>query len=100
MNWPPEIFKTLLRRLGTLSMSCKQAARLQSAALDRKLTPFENIGLRCHLALCKWCSRYGRQINLLRAVAREHAPDDLAAGKGLPPEARERIKRRLQSTPE
>jgi hypothetical protein len=95
------VIKTLGRRLGALSPSCKEAARLQSAALDRRLTLFERFGLRCHLVLCKWCCRYGRQIQFLRSVAREHAPVARhAPPPGLSLEARERIKRRLQSEKE
>jgi hypothetical protein len=98
MKWPPDFVKTFARRLGTLSMSCKEAARLQSAALDRKLTPLEMFGLRCHLFLCKWCARYGRQIRFLRAAAHDQGQDDrLAPPPGLSLEARTRIKRSLHS---
>jgi hypothetical protein len=93
--------KFLVRKLDNLSVSCREAARLQSAALDRKLTLLERFGLRCHLLLCKWCSRYGRQIEFLRSVAREQAQDDRHAPlPRLSPEARQRIKRRLQSEKE
>ena len=44
-----------------LSPTCKEAARLQSVALDRTLTPVERSGLRFHLLFCKWCRAYGRQ---------------------------------------
>ena len=76
MNWPSNIVKTLVRGLGNLSPSCKEAIRLQSAALDRKLTLLERFGLRFHLVLCKWCRSYGRQITFLRSAAREPAQDD------------------------
>jgi hypothetical protein len=84
--------------LGTLSASCKEATCLQSAALDRRLKLVETIGLRCHLLLCKWCRRYGRQIKLLRSVAQEHAHGDHnSTAQGLSLDARERIKGRLRS---
>jgi hypothetical protein len=78
--------------VSALSPNCKEAARLQSAALDRRLGLLERLGLRCHLLLCKWCGRYGKQIKFLGAAAREQTP-----AHGLSTEARERIKRRLQS---
>jgi hypothetical protein len=101
MNWPSNNVKTLVRRLGDLSPSCKEAIRLQSAALDRKLTLMERFGLRFHLVLCKWCRAYGRQITFLRSAAREHALDDQhLPQEALSSEARERIKRMLQSSKE
>ena len=101
MNWPSNIVKTLVRGLGDLSPSCKEAIRLQSAALDRKLTLLERFGLRFHLVLCKWCRSYGRQITFLRSAAREPAQDDRhPPQQALSSEARERIKRMLRSAKE
>jgi hypothetical protein len=98
MKQPPNFARTILRGLGALSISCKEAARLQSAALDRHLGSFEKFGLRCHLVLCKWCRRYGGQIKFLGVAAQKHAEDDkcLPATR-LSIEARDRIKQRLQS---
>jgi hypothetical protein len=98
MNWPADVVKSLVRGLGALSPSCKESTRLQSAALDRRLTFLERFGLRCHLLLCKWCRRYGRQIKFLRSAAREDGRDDPPSPpQGLSLEARERIKQKLQS---
>jgi hypothetical protein len=48
--------------------------------------------------LCKWCRRYGIQIGFLRTAAREHGEEEHALPpRTLSPEARERIKQRLQS---
>src|ERR1051325_2498035 len=101
MNWLANLCKALLRGVTALSPNCKQAARLQSDALDRKLPFFQWLGLRLHLGFCKWCRRYGRQLRFLRDAAHEH-PEELV--KPLPhkmsEEARERIKRRLQAEEE
>jgi hypothetical protein len=89
MNWISQTVRALLP-------SCREAIRLQSDALDQPLSPVQRTGLRIHLWLCKWCRRYGRQIRFLRAAARAH-PDQLCRHEphGLPPEARERLKRAL-----
>jgi hypothetical protein len=101
MKWSIKAIKTIAQRLGTLSPNCKEAARLQSAALDRRLTLLESFGLRCHLVLCKWCCRYARQLKFLRSAAREHAHDDQHSLQPvLSCEARERIKQKLQSEKE
>jgi hypothetical protein len=89
----------LRRALGALSPACKEATRLQSEALDRRLSGSEKLGLRLHLVLCKWCRRYGEQLKFLRSAARECEEHPSAQGApGLSPEARERIKRSLESS--
>ena len=89
-----DAFKTCLC---TLAPNCREAARLQSEALDEKLTFSKRFGLSLHLLICKWCRRYGRQVRFLREAAHEH-PDQLveAMPQKLSSEARERIKKRLE----
>jgi hypothetical protein len=86
MSWLTNIVRML-------SPNCKSAIRLQSEALDRKLPLLRRTGLRLHLWLCIWCSRYGKQIKILRAAAQNC--DDRELGQTLPAEARARIKRTL-----
>lgn len=95
------MIKSFLQRLADLSPSCRQATRLQSAALDHPLTPSQKVGLRVHLCICKWCRRYGRQVHFLRDAAQAH-PDKLVdpLPQKLPEAARERIKQRLQAEKE
>src|SRR5687768_5175177 len=83
--------------LRTLSPNCREASRLQSAALDQPLSLRRRFGLRLHLLICKWCRRYGKQIRFLREAVRER-PDDLSetAPRSLSPEARERLKQALR----
>jgi hypothetical protein len=83
---------------GAFNPTCRDASRLQSEALDTKLGFSKRLGLSLHLMICKWCRRYGKQIRFLRQSAHEH-PESLseAVPQKLSPEARERIKQRLQS---
>jgi|SRR6266568_7976877 len=92
------ILKSLFRGAGALSPSCREASRLQSEALDHPLTFRQRVGLRLHLVLCKWCRRYGKQIRFLRSAARQHEEhEDCLPNQSLRPEARERIKQRLEA---
>jgi len=90
--------RMLLSGLAELSPSCKTAARLQSEALDHKLTLRQQVGLRIHLVLCKWCSRYGKQIAFIRDAAHTR-PDEMAQSvpQKLSDEARERIRNQLRA---
>ena len=91
-------FATLFKGL---SPNCKQASRLQSAALDHKLSLIQRLGLRIHLLLCKWCRRYGEQLKFLRKAARDHQNELIKpADQNLSVSARERIKERLRAEQE
>lgn len=90
--------KTLAKAVALLSPNCKEASRLQSQALDRKLSFTQSIGLRIHLLICKWCRRYGKQIAFLHDAAHDH-PDQVAEPptRSLSQDARERIKQKLRA---
>jgi hypothetical protein len=96
MEMQNKFFAGLKSGLRALSPNCREAVRLQSETLDHELTRLQRFGLRVHLALCKWCRRYGQQLRFLRRAAHEHE-DDLAQASphSLSPEARERLKRAL-----
>jgi hypothetical protein len=96
MNAPKNFFQTLRQWLDDLSPDCRRAARLQSDALDRKLSLLQRVGLRVHLLLCKWCRRYGKHLGLLRTACHKCTEEDHDPHpQNLSPEARERIKSRL-----
>jgi hypothetical protein len=60
----------MLHRLTHL-LSCKEATRLLSQAQDRRLSYGERIKLRLHLMACIACSRFSRQLVVMReAVTR------------------------------
>jgi hypothetical protein len=67
----------LLQVLRALAPDCREATRLQSDALERRLFWLRRLGLRIHLLYCVWCSRYGRQILFVRQTAQkiENEPD-------------------------
>lgn len=89
MNWLAKNFRALMP-------DCQAAIRLQSEALDHPLSQRQRLGLWIHLALCRWCLRYGKHIRFLRTAAQQCDPQN-DPKHNLPTEARERIKRRLQS---
>jgi hypothetical protein len=98
MNWLVNIPRRLVSGLVDFSPGCRTAARLQSEALDHKLAWRQQLGLRIHLMLCKWCSRYGKQIAFIHNVAPSR-PDEVTAAvpQPLSDEARERIRKQLRA---
>jgi putative zinc finger protein len=47
-------------------LSCKEATRLASQGLDRKLRFSERVRLAAHLAICAGCTNFSRQMQFLR----------------------------------
>ena len=53
-----------------MRLSCKEASRLLSQAMDRELPLWDRARLRLHLMLCDACNNFNRQVRFLRrAVA-------------------------------
>jgi len=79
--------------------NCKEVTRMLSDSLDRELSFHQRVGLRMHLLMCKFCSRYRKQLLFLRETIRLHAAlgEDVEPSTTLPPEARERIKRHIHN---
>lgn len=80
-------------------LRCREISKLVSESMDRDLPLRTRIQVRMHLAMCRMCSGFARQVRLLRRAAREN-PDRLAAGEDDPEaklsdQARERIKTAL-----
>ena len=58
-----------------MKLTCKEAGRLISEGLDRKLGLPQRIALRLHLAFCDACTRINAQFRFLRrAGARYPGP--------------------------
>ncbi len=77
--------------------NCKEVTYMVSESLDRRLPFFKRIGIRLHLLMCKFCSRFRRQLLLLAKVSQVHSTH-LAQFEPsvLSPEARSRIKRAMR----
>lgn len=59
-----------------LMLSCKEASRLVSEGLDRKLAMRERVTLRFHLMMCSGCTRVEKQLKFLRrAIAAMPGPE-------------------------
>lgn len=91
MNW-------LLRMLPT----CRDVTRLLSDSMDRPLPFHARIRLNLHLRMCVLCERYKHQLLLLRDVLRKDGARLVEADRlekpGLSAEARDRIRRAIESS--
>ena len=73
-------------------LSCKESSQLVSQSLDRPLSIRERLALRLHLLICDVCSRFVKQMNLLRlAMRRMTQQTEQDENIQLTPEARKRI---------
>ena len=78
-------------------LTCKEATQLISESLDHKLSFRQQVAVRIHLLMCKFCARYRKQLLMLRDLA-EHPfyLEEMETHVTLPQEARERIQRSLK----
>ncbi len=76
-------------------VSCKESTELVSRAMDERLTFADRLAMRMHLAICRNCARFARQLQDMRRLfqAETAASEDAA---GLSPDARQRIATELQ----
>ncbi|MFP4348271.1 MAG: zf-HC2 domain-containing protein [Thermodesulfobacteriota bacterium] len=77
---------------------CKEVTRMVSESMDRDLPLIQRMKMRMHLVMCKYCSRFEKQLALLRKAGQSLAthrtgPD---ASPVLPQDARDRIKQALR----
>ena len=81
-------------------LTCKEATELVSESLDGPLTFRQRLDLKFHLLMCRFCSRYRRQILLIRKairqMARQEGDSAAAPDVSLSAEARERIKHTIE----
>lgn len=49
-------------------LNCKQASKLISQSLDRRLSWAERCQLKLHLIICTPCRRFARQLKLMAAA--------------------------------
>jgi hypothetical protein len=60
-------------RFGWIRIPCSHAHRLLSERLDRPIESGDRWRLWLHLRVCEMCSRFERQIDLMRAAVRRMA---------------------------
>lgn len=76
-------------------VSCKESTELVSRAMDERLSFADRLAMRMHLAICRNCARFARQLqDMRRLLHSETGADDVVAG--LSQEARQRIETELQ----
>ena len=92
--------KTFRHFLRLLFVHCDEIARLASAGMDGKLPRHERVAVNIHMAYCKACRRYRRQVLLLRTAmtrfVNDVKNDNATTIPALSPEARDRLKNTLR----
>jgi len=53
-----------------LRLTCKQAHRVISEAMDRDLKVMEDVKVRLHLRKCACCAEFVKQMDLMRSAMR------------------------------
>ena len=81
-------------------LRCREVTRLVSDSMDRRLPLGTRVRVGMHLAMCRFCSGFARQMRLLRQAVRARGAQLVAdphdAPMGLSAEARQRLKAALR----
>ncbi|MHC4306958.1 MAG: zf-HC2 domain-containing protein [Planctomycetota bacterium] len=84
-----------------LTLHCREATALLSAAQDGKLSRVDRWALRMHLLICAPCRRYRRQLHklarLIDAAVKRLEADGRLPGVRLSDEARQRLRKVIES---
>ncbi|HBE69000.1 MAG TPA: hypothetical protein DDW52_12700 [Planctomycetaceae bacterium] len=77
-----------------LTIRCREASRLASESLDRRLLVHERLALRLHQVVCWSCRQFERQLRLLRDAANRlhQAPSESQPDAELSAAAKQRLK--------
>lgn len=87
------LWRIVLLPVRWLLPNCKEETRLLSQNLDKPLGFGQWLRMRLHLLTCGFCTRYGRQIELIhQALHRLGVEESALDHHHLPQEAKERIK--------
>jgi hypothetical protein len=82
-------------------LSCRDVTKLLSESMDTSLPIGKRIRVRVHLLMCKFCSRYERQLLLIRDTVRRLAASEEnpaeSSGETLSEESKERIRNSLRN---
>ncbi len=57
-------------------LSCKEASALLSQSQEQRLGWRKRMGLRVHLMLCRGCSNFRLQLEIIRNAIRRYRDDD------------------------
>ena len=81
--------------------NCKEVTRLVSESMEHTLSFRKRVSLWMHLSMCKLCGGFKKELQMIQDAARQHAESiekDATPGESsLPNDARERIRRALDS---
>ncbi|HKQ52161.1 MAG TPA: hypothetical protein VJT74_07320 [Pyrinomonadaceae bacterium] len=86
--------------VGRVLPPCDRVVPVISESMDRRLPPHKGLVLRLHLFICTRCSRYLRQLHLVRDALRAKSSALLNADSpetSFDAAARERVRRALDS---
>lgn len=62
-------------------LSCKEASKLISEGMDRRLSVAERFSLRLHVGICDACTRFSSQVRFLRRALKAFPGPDEPEGR-------------------
>ena len=63
-------------------LTCREVTQLLSEAQERKLTVAERLRLRVHLAMCRGCANFKKQMSFLHDACRQFVIEPASKERG------------------
>ena len=80
------------------TLSCREVSRLVSKSMDHRLPISQAVEMKMHLFMCKFCSRFKKQVHSIRQVIRDNPELMIETDQiGLSQAAKDRMNRLIQS---
>jgi len=90
--------KPFIKLMDWMMLDCEQATLLTTKRLDGKLSFFEKLRLKMHVANCKFCYNFNLQsekIDKILKATPEKLPDNCCQNQPLSPEIKKKITSKL-----
>jgi len=81
--------------------NCKEVSKKVSQSMDASLPVHHRLMITIHLLMCKYCSRFKKQLLIIKKAVRIEKPaeDDPCQTASLSKATRERIKKAVKEEP-
>lgn len=74
--------------------NCEKIARMVSDSMDQDLPYGKRMGIRLHLMMCRYCTRFAQQLKQLRTAIQAGADDELPP-QSLDDKVKQRMRRNI-----
>jgi len=91
--------KMIKKKIGWLNLTCQDTSPLISEMMDHRVPFFQRLKVKIHLAICKVCLYYKKQLDIIRKLSQNLGREDFPVNtnESLLPKSKEKIKKMIEA---